>query len=267
MVKRQRKRFKLSSPKLNRLFICNAMATYGLLGNNISYSFSRNFFENYFLSKKLNHSYINFEVQSVDQIVEILKDYKEIKGFNVTIPFKEKIIPFLYKIDKEAKTIGAVNTIKVSKKGNLVGYNTDHYGFAKSLAENFPMTEKTALILGTGGASKAIAYVLNSLNFDYKFVSRIKKDNCLIYDDLNEEIIKKHKLIINCTPLGTSPNINQYPKIPYQGIGSKHLLFDLTYNPKLTLFLKFGKDQGAQIVNGEAMLVYQAKKSWKIWNS
>jgi shikimate dehydrogenase len=243
------------------------MATYGLLGRNISYSFSKNYFEQFFISKNLRHNYLNFDIESVDQITKILKEHPEVKGLNITIPFKEEIIPLLYKTDKEAKTIGAVNTVKVSKKGNLVGYNTDHYGFAKSLAEHFPMTEKTALILGTGGASKAIAYVLSSLNFDYRFVSREKKDGFLTYNELNKELIEKHKLIINCTPLGTSPNINQFPKIPYEGVGSKHLLFDLTYNPKLTVFLKLGKDQGAQIVNGEGMLLYQAKKSWEIWNS
>jgi shikimate dehydrogenase len=243
------------------------MATFGLLGKNISYSFSKNYFEQFFHSKNLKHNYLNFDVQSIDQIFEILNEHEEIKGFNVTIPFKQDIIPYLYKTEKEAKLIGAVNTVKVSKKGNLVGYNTDHYGFAKSLAEHFPLNEKTALILGTGGASKAIAYVLNSLNFDYKFVSRENKNGFLTYDELNKEIIDKHKLIINCTPLGTSPNTNHFPKIPYEGVGDKHLLFDLTYNPKLTVFLKLGKDQGAQIVNGEAMLLYQAKKSWKIWNS
>jgi shikimate dehydrogenase len=243
------------------------MAIFGLLGKNISYSFSKKYFEQFFLSKNLKHNYINFDVQSVDQIFEIIKKCPDLKGFNVTIPFKEEIIPLLYKTDKEAKRIGAVNTVKVTKKGNLVGYNTDHYGFAKSLAEHFTMTEKTALILGTGGASKAIAYVLNNLNFNYKCVSREKKEGFLTYDELDEEIIKKHKLIINCTPLGTSPNINQFPKIPYESLGSKHLLFDLTYNPKLTVFLKLGKDQGAKIVNGEGMLLYQAKKSWKIWNS
>lgn len=242
------------------------MAIFGLLGKNISYSFSKNYFEQFFLSKNLKHSYLNFDVQSIDQITDIVNKHKDLRGFNVTIPFKEEIIPLLYKTDKEAKTIGAVNTVKVSKKGNLVGYNTDHYGFAKSLAEQFHMTEKTALILGTGGSSKAVAYVLNNLNFSYQFVTRKNKPGFLTYDDLDEEIIRKHKLIVNCTPLGTSPNINQFPKIPYEGIGSKHLLFDLTYNPKLTVFLKLGKDQGAKIVNGEAMLIYQAKKSWEIWN-
>lgn len=243
------------------------MATYGLLGKNISYSFSKKYFEHFFQSNNLGHQYHNFDVESINEIQNIISNEKELKGFNVTIPFKQEIIPFLYKMDKEAKEIGAVNTVKISKKGNLVGYNSDHYGFAKSLSEHFPITEKTALILGTGGASKAIEYVLKNLNFDYKFVSRDKKENAFNYVDLSAEIIESHKLIINCTPLGTSPNTNAFPKIPYDAIGGKHLLFDLIYNPKLTLFLKLGKDQGARIVNGEAMLHYQAKKSWKIWNS
>lgn len=243
------------------------MATYGLLGKNISYSFSKKYFENYFDSKKLNHHYLNFDLDSLCDIEKLLSERKDLKGLNVTIPFKEQIIPLLYKIDKEAKEIGAVNTVKISKKGNLIGYNSDHYGFAKSLAEHFPIEGKSALILGTGGASKAVAYVLKNLNFDYKFVSREEKDNSLTYKQLTKEIIQEHKLIVNCTPLGTSPNTNAYPKIPFEGLGNKHLLFDLIYNPKLTLFLKLGKDQGARIVNGESMLINQAKKSWKIWNS
>ena len=243
------------------------MATFGLLGKNLSHSFSKNYFEQFFHSKNLKHTYLNFDVQSVDAVKEILEKHSDLKGLNITIPYKESILEHLYKIDKEAKSIGAVNTVKISKKGNLVGYNTDHYGFAKSLAEHFPIKEKTALILGTGGASKAVAYVLNSLNFQYKYVSRAKKEGAYTYDEINEDIIQAHKLIVNCTPLGTSPNINNFPKIPYKGIGSKHLLFDLTYNPKLTVFLKWGKDKGAKIVNGESMLIYQAKKSWEIWNS
>lgn len=243
------------------------MATYGLLGKNISYSFSKKYFENYFNSKKLNHKYLNFDLQSLSDIETHLTKHKDLKGLNITTPFKEDIIPLLYKIDKEAKEIGAVNTVKISKKGNLIGYNSDHYGFAKSLAEHFPIEGRSALILGTGGASKAIAYVLKSLNFNFKFVSREQSENTLVYEELTKEIIQEHNLIVNCTPLGTSPNINNYPKIPYEELSSNHLLFDLIYNPKLTLFLKFGKDQGARIVNGEAMLLNQAKKSWEIWNS
>lgn len=243
------------------------MATYGLLGKNISYSFSKPYFESFFKSKNLHHQYLNFDISKIEEITTVLKSHPDLKGLNVTIPYKEQILPFLYKTDKEAKKIGAFNTVKISKKGNLIGYNSDHYGFAKSLSEHFPLSDKTALILGSGGASKAIAYVLNNLNFKYTFVSRDKNKNHLSYNELTTEIITNHKLIINCTPLGTSPNTNAYPNIPYKGITDKHLLFDLIYNPKLTIFLKLGKDQGARIVNGEAMLKYQALKSWEIWNS
>jgi shikimate dehydrogenase len=243
------------------------MATFGLLGKDISYSFSKPYFEEYFASKNLKHTYLNFDVQSIDDIDNVLRENPDLKGINVTIPYKVKILPYLFKIDKEAKLIGAVNTIKITKNGNLIGHNTDHYGFAKSLGEHLPVANKKALILGTGGASKAIAYVLTSLNFEYKYVTREKKENYLTYDDLDKETVSKYKLIINCTPLGTSPNINAFPKLNYDGIGTEHLLFDLIYNPRLTLFLKKGKDRGARIVNGLAMLQYQAKKSWKIWNS
>ncbi len=243
------------------------MATYGLLGKNISYSFSKPYFESFFQSKNLHHQYLNFDISKIEEIPTVLKSHPDLKGLNVTIPYKEQILSFLYKTDKEAKRIGAVNTVKISKKGNLIGYNSDHYGFAKSLSEHFPLTDKTALILGSGGASKAIAYVLNNLNFKYTFVSREKNKTNFSYNELTTEIIANHKLIINCTPLGTSPNINGYPNIPYKGISDKHLLFDLIYNPKLTIFLKLGKDQGARIINGEAMLKYQAMKSWEIWNS
>lgn len=243
------------------------MATFGLLGKDISYSYSKPYFENYFGAKNLKHRYLNFDVQSIEEIERILQENPDLKGMNVTIPYKEKVLPYLYKINKEAKLIGAVNTIKISKNGNLIGHNTDHYGFAKSLGEHLPIANKKALILGTGGASKAIAYVLSSLNYEYKCVTREKKENFLTYADLDKETVSNYKLIINCTPLGTSPNINAFPKLNYAGIGSDHLLFDLIYNPRLTLFLKKGKDQGARIVNGLSMLEYQAKKSWKIWNS
>ncbi|NCT17815.1 MAG: shikimate dehydrogenase [Flavobacteriaceae bacterium CG_4_8_14_3_um_filter_34_10] len=242
------------------------MNSYGLIGKNISYSFSKAFFEDFFNKKNLPHTYTLFDIESISEFPEILAKNTSLKGLNVTIPYKQQILPYLDKIDKEAKKIGAVNTIKINKNGLLVGYNTDHFGFATSLAEHLSKQIKSALILGTGGASKAVAYVLDNLNIHYQFVSRNPEENELAYENLTNEIIANHKLIINCTPLGTSPNINAFPKIPYGGIGHEHLLFDLIYNPQLTIFLKMGKDRGAKIVNGEAMLEYQAKKSWKIWN-
>jgi len=242
------------------------MSNFGLLGKDISHSFSKPFFEEFFLKNKLHHTYTNFDIDSISEFPIILNENKSLKGLNVTIPYKQQILPYLDKIDKEAKKIGAVNTIKISKNGSLVGYNTDHFGFATSLAENLSEKTKSALIIGTGGASKAVAYVLDNLNINYKYISRTRDENEFAYQDLTEEIIREHKLIINCTPLGSGQHINAFPKIPYNSIGQEHLLFDLIYNPKLTIFLKMGKDRGAKIVNGQAMLEYQAKKSWKIWN-
>ena len=170
-------------------------------------------------------------------------------------------------MDKEAKQIGAVNTIKILRNGKLVGYNTDYYGFAKSLSNFLPIKEKTALILGTGGASKAIAYVLNTMGFEYNFVSRTKIDSNLTYNELSREIIQNHYLIVNCTPLGTFPNVQEFPNIPYQFLTNDHLLFDLIYNPKESEFLKMGYVKGARITNGMKMLEFQAKKSWSIWKT
>jgi len=198
---------------------------------------------------------------------DIISKNPELKGLNVTIPYKEKVIPLLDIIDKEAKKIGAVNTIKIQRDGTLIGYNTDHYGFSKALANFFPLYTKTALILGTGGAAKAIAYVLNAMCFNYTFVSREKLDTTITYNELNQEIMTNHCLIVNCTPLGIFPNIQQCPDIPYEFLTKKHVLFDLIYNPRETEFLKRGFANGARVTNGLKMLEYQAKKSWKIWKS
>jgi len=241
------------------------MAKYGLIGKNISYSFSQQFFTNKFEKENRPHSYENFDLESIEQFPELLKKEEGLKGFNVTIPFKESIIPFLDCMDKEAEAIGAVNTIKVKKDGQLKGYNTDHYGFAKSLEDFYPFTNKTALILGTGGASKAIEYVLNALDFEYKFVSRTKSENNLTYDEINKDVLDYYSLIINCTPLGTFPRVNECPPIPYQHISSHHMLFDLIYNPSQTEFLKMGYLKGAKTMNGLKMLELQALKAWTIW--
>ena len=170
-------------------------------------------------------------------------------------------------MDKVAATIGAVNTVKILKNGNLAGYNTDHYGFANALADFFPLKEKTALVLGTGGASKAICYVLDAMDFEYKVVSRTKTDHTITYQELNREIMTSHCLIVNCTPLGTFPDVQSYPDIPYTFLSKDHILFDLIYNPRETEFLKRGFAKGARVSNGLKMLEYQAKKSWKIWKS
>lgn len=243
------------------------MAKYGLIGKNIGYSFSKTFFNAKFEQENRKDSYHNYDVSNINQLSKIIENNKDLKGLNVTIPFKEEVIPFLDRIDKEAKSIGAINTIKINKDGKLIGYNTDHFGFAKSLMEFLPIKEKKALILGTGGACKAISYVLETMDFEITQVSRTKKEGLISYADLNREIISKNYLIINCTPLGTFPNIHEFPNIPYEYLTKEHLAFDLTYNPLETEFMKLSKARGAKVSNGLKMLEYQAKKAWAIWKS
>ncbi|EGV45108.1 shikimate dehydrogenase [Bizionia argentinensis JUB59] len=243
------------------------MRKFGLIGKNISYSFSQNYFTNKFTSEEIiDASYQNFDLSNIEAATDILEN-TEIKGLNVTIPYKEAIIPYLDKLDKKAKKIGAVNTIKRSKKGKLVGYNTDYYGFKKSLKPLLKPNHKNALILGTGGASKAVAFTLDELDIAYKFVSRTSKNlDHLTYSDLNESIINNHQIIINCTPLGTFPNITEAPNIPYESLTEFHILYDLIYNPEETTFLKHGRDKNATTINGLPMLKLQAEKAWRIWN-
>lgn len=243
------------------------MAKYGLVGKNIAYSFSKTFFSIKFEQEDRLDTYRNFDIENIDEFPKIISENKNLKGLNVTIPYKETIIPFLDRVDKEALEIGAVNTIRFQNDGSLKGYNTDHYGFAKALANFLPLKEKSALILGTGGASKAVKYVLETMGFTYKVVSRTKTESTITYASLNKSIINDHYLIINCTPLGTTPNITQCPNIPYQFITQDHVLFDLIYNPSQTEFLKLGRAQGARTTNGLKMLEYQAKKAWSIWRS
>lgn len=243
------------------------MAKFGLLGKNIGYSFSKTFFSIKFENESLPHSYHNFDVPCIENFEKLIAQNPDIKGMNVTTPYKEEIISHLFKLDKESKKIGAVNTIKFRKDGKLIGYNTDHYGFATALADFLPIKEKTALILGTGGASKAIKYVLDAMGFQYQSVSRNPKGVMLGYNQLTKEIVKNHYLIINCTPLGTSPNTHQVPNIPFNYVTKDHVLFDLIYNPRETEFMKRGAAKGARVSNGFTMLKHQALKSWAIWNS
>ncbi|QKX03418.1 shikimate dehydrogenase [Aquimarina sp. TRL1] len=242
------------------------MKTFGLLGKNIGYSFSRSFFSEKFKNENLSCEYRNFDIAQINDVKEIL-DSDEIKGLNVTIPYKEEIIHFLDALDPTAKEIGAVNVIKFTADNKLIGYNSDYYGFTESLKPLLHSEIKKALILGTGGASKAIAYALEQLNIQYSFVSRNPDFKELHYKDLDEDIIRAYKLIINCTPLGTHPNIYNYPDIPYEFISEKHVLYDLIYNPEETEFMKKGKERGATTSNGLQMLILQAQKGWEIWNS
>jgi shikimate dehydrogenase len=212
-----------------------------------------------------NCAYINIEIAAIEEFVEKVKELN-LKGLNVTIPYKKVILPFLDELDEVAKEIGAVNTI-VFKNGKLKGYNTDAFGFHQSIKPFFKPQHERALILGTGGASKAVEYVLKQYGVDIMFASRSEtKDNILNWNDINENVIKHHLLIINCTPLGMFPNIDSKPVIPYSALTERHLLVDLVYNPDETLFLKLGKDNGAKVLNGLTMLQQQAEKSWKLWN-
>ena len=243
------------------------MAKYGLIGHNIGYSFSKIFFNFKFDQENRNDSYENFDIPVLSEISKILENNPDLKGLNVTIPYKKSIIQLLDKVDKEALQIGAVNTIKINKDGTLKGYNTDHYGFSKALMEFLPIKEKKALVLGIGGASKAIKYVLEVMNFEVTQVSRTKTKKNITYKDLNRDIISQNYLIVNCTPLGTFPNIEEFPDIPYEYLTKDHLAFDLTYNPLETKFMKLSKDRGARRSNGLKMLEYQAEKAWSIWKS
>jgi len=240
----------------------------GLLGKDISYSFSRTYFKEKFKNENINNtSYENFDIENIDLFPSIIENTKGLKGLNVTIPYKEQVIPFLDKINKKAKAIGAVNTIRVTKKGKLVGYNTDCYGFKKTLKPFIKSYHKKALILGTGGASKAIAYTLNEMGIAYQYVSRKLSDGIgFSYDTLTEDDIIDNQIIINSTPLGTFPNIEDCPNIPYHALHEKHILFDLIYNPEETKFLRLGSKNQATTINGLRMLEFQAEKSWAIWN-
>ena len=238
---------------------------YGLIGKNINYSFSKKFFNIKFENEKINAVYINFDIKKIEEFKTIVTE-NNISGLNITIPYKESIINQLDYVDPTAKEIGAVNTIKFHNN-ILSGYNTDYLGFYTSI-KNIVNSNTKALILGTGGASKAIAYTLKILKIKYLFVSRSKKNkNYINYNEISKEIINKHNLIINCTPLGTFPEINQIPQIPISLITNRHIVYDLIYNPSKSLLLKKSEENGATIINGYQMLENQAMESWKIWNS
>lgn len=238
---------------------------FGLVGKDISYSFSRGYFTKKFADLGLeSYSYENFDFQAIEEISDVLKNNTDIKGMNVTIPYKQEVIPYLSEIDTEAEKIGAVNTIQFTKNG-LKGYNTDAYGFKNAMAPFLKPHHKKALILGTGGASKAVAYVLEELGISYIFVSRNVGDNKISYEQVTEGILQEHTILVNCTPLGTHPNIKERPALPYEFISDRHFLFDLIYNPEKSAFLTAGETKGAQISNGLRMLELQADRSWEIW--
>lgn len=240
------------------------MRSFGLIGKDISYSFSKKFFTQKFSEEGIHATYENCHIETIEDFRSLLKE-KKWNGFNVTIPYKEEIIPYLDELSEEAAKIGAVNTI-VWKDSKLIGYNTDYFGFLKTIFGSLEKQHSKALILGTGGASKAVKYALESLSIQTKYVSRTKNETNLSYKEIDKTIMDEYKVIINCSPLGTFPKVSECPGIPYQYVTSEHLMYDLVYNPPLTKFLAQGKHQGASVINGYQMLIEQALKAWEIWN-
>ena len=245
---------------------------FGLIGFPLKHSFSSKFFTEKFAREGIDAEYLNFEIEDILQIREVIIFNQHLRGLNVTIPYKEQVIPFLNEITPEAQKIGAVNTIKIEREPDnmyfyhLTGHNTDYIGFRKSIEPLIrPETHKKALILGTGGASKAVRQALEDLNIEWKYVSRSSGDGRFTYDELDENILKEYKIIVNCSPVGTFPNTDECPDIPYPYLTNEHLLYDLVYNPAETLFLKKGKAHGASIKNGAEMLELQALAAWEIW--
>jgi len=239
----------------------------GLIGYPLSHSFSKKYFAEKFQKENISgYDYDLFPLESIHDLPHLLKLYPNIVGLNVTIPYKEQVLEYLDDIDESAKEIGAVNTIKIVDK-KLIGYNTDVYGFEESLIPVLPKNNPKALILGTGGAAKAVAYVLTKLGITFRYVSRQKRENVLTYDELNQKSMDNYHILVNTTPLGMYPNIDQAPAIPYDFATDKHLLYDLVYNPEKTLFLNKGLEKGATIINGQEMLILQAEKAWEIWRN
>ena len=242
------------------------MKRYGLIGHPLKHSQSRIMFNEKFEHEGLDCRYQNFDIQSVDEIKEVMERYPDLCGFNVTIPYKEAIIPLLDDIDPTAKEVGAVNVVTI-REGKLKGYNTDIYGFEQLLERALKgKTVDHALVLGTGGASKAVRYVLKKKDIPYSTVSRSPERGDLTYDTLTDEILRQNHLIINTTPLGMAPQWENFPELHYQALTGKHILIDLIYNPKVTAFMELGKTWGAKVYNGMQMFEEQAKKTWEIFN-
>lgn len=243
---------------------------YGLLGYPLGHSFSKNYFNNKFEAEKIDAEYINFEIPDINMLMEVISEYYNLNGLNVTIPYKEQVIPFLDELDEDAANIGAVNVIKIIRENGdmrLKGYNSDIIGFCDSIAPFIKPHMKKALILGTGGAAKAVHYGLKKLGIEGQFVSRKKSEQAITYSEIDKEIIDTHHVIVNTTPLGMYPNIDESPDIPYNLLTPDHLCYDLLYNPDETLFMKNAKAMGAATKNGLEMLLLQAFASYDIWNS
>ena len=241
------------------------MTKYGIIGYPLGHSFSKGFFTEKFARESIDAQYLNFEIPDVAMLSDVLRNNPELRGLNVTLPHKQAVIPLLDEMSEEAKEIGAVNVIRV-RNGKLKGFNSDIIGFTNSIKPLLMPHHKKALILGTGGASKAIRVGLNRLGIKWTYVSRSPREGMVTYEDITAETLQEYTVIVNCSPVGMFPNVAQAPEIPYDCLSDKHLLFDCVYNPEETLFMKKGREQGATVKNGLEMLHLQAVASWNFWN-
>jgi len=246
------------------------MRQFGLIGRSLRHSFSQTYFTQKFDSLQLkSHQYELFELADIAELPALLAAYPQLEGLNVTVPYKELVMPYLDELTPTAARVGAVNVIHRLPDGRLIGHNTDYIGFRESLRRFYPLRgeESRALVLGKGGAAKAIAVVLRDLDIPHSFVTRNPLASSLSYDDLTPQLLSQHRLIINATPLGTFPNVDECPRLPYSALTSQHYLYDVVYNPAETLFMRNGLAAGARVKNGFEMLRLQAEASWEIWNA
>lgn len=246
------------------------MKLYGLIGYPLGHSFSANFFAEKFAREGIDARYLNFEIPDIGDLMELLAEYPELEGFNVTIPYKQQILPYLQTLSPQAQAIGAVNVVSVEHTAAgpvLHGHNTDCPGFARTLAPLLPQEAVSALVLGTGGAAKAVLTALSQLGVAAKTVSRTPAAGRLTYDDLTAEVMAAHRVVVNCTPLGMWPNVDSAPAIPYDEITTAHVCYDVVYNPEETEFMRRARAKGATVSNGLAMLHMQALLAWQIWNT
>lgn len=245
------------------------MDKYGLIGYPLGHSFSIGYHNQRFADEGINAKYINFEISNIEQLIEVLSQNPDLKGLNVTIPYKEKVMEYLDYISPEARAIGAVNVIRVIHEGKKIvlrGYNSDVIGFTQSIEPMLESYHKKALVLGTGGASKAVAYGLKSLGIEPVFVSRYERPGTIQYKNITPDVVKEYNVIVNCTPLGMFPKVDSCPDLPYEALDDRNILYDLIYNPDETLFMKKGAERGAAVKNGLEMLLLQAFASWEYWN-
>ncbi|MBJ6117276.1 shikimate dehydrogenase [Pontibacter sp. BT310] len=244
------------------------MQRYGLIGKKLGHSFSKRYFTEKFEREGIaDATYELYELATIAELPQLLQKQPDLVGLNVTVPYKETVIPFLDELDEAAARIGAVNTIKIAA-GKTKGYNTDYIGFRDSLEQVYPATQNSrALVLGTGGASKAVVAALQDLQINYTILSRQAGQGRLTYADLTPELLKQYQLIVNTTPLGMYPAVENCPELPYEALSAQHCLYDLVYNPEQTLFLEKGKSAGAQTINGLRMLYGQAEAAWQIWQN